>query len=77
VNTEIISVFIRGLIAKFVDSPYCSELGLCGGAVMASFSEYLPWQVMHFLTMFHPLLENVLQIAASFRRIAEQAVLTS
>jgi hypothetical protein len=40
---------IQGLFAKFVDSPYYSELELCGGAVMVSFSKYLPWQVMHFL----------------------------
>jgi hypothetical protein len=32
-----------------VDSPYYSELELCGGVVMVSFSKYLPWQVMHFL----------------------------
>jgi hypothetical protein len=26
-----------------------SELELCGGVVMVSFSKYLPWQAMHFL----------------------------
>jgi hypothetical protein len=34
---------------KFVDSPYYSELELCGGVVMVSFFNYVPWQVMHFL----------------------------
>jgi hypothetical protein len=32
-----------------VDSPYYSESEPRGGAVMVSFSKYLPWQVMHFL----------------------------
>jgi hypothetical protein len=40
---------IRGLFAKYVDSPYYSKSELCGGAVMVSFSKYLPWQAMHFL----------------------------
>jgi hypothetical protein len=40
---------IWGPFAKFVDSPCYSESELCGGAVTASFSKYLPWQVMHFL----------------------------
>jgi hypothetical protein len=35
--------------AKFVDSPYYSELELCGGAVTVSFSKYFPWHAMHFL----------------------------
>jgi hypothetical protein len=38
----------RGPFEKFVDSPY-SELEFFGGAVMVSFSKYLPWQAMHFL----------------------------
>jgi hypothetical protein len=40
---------IWGLFAKFVDSPYYSELDLCGGVVTVSFQKYLPWQVLHFL----------------------------
>jgi hypothetical protein len=32
-----------------VDSPYYSELEICGDVVMVSFLKYLPWQVMHFL----------------------------
>jgi hypothetical protein len=32
-----------------VDSPYYTESELCGGAVTAYFSKYLPWQAMHFL----------------------------
>jgi hypothetical protein len=31
-----------------MDSPYYSELKLCGGVVMISFLKYLPWQAMHF-----------------------------
>jgi len=34
---------------KFVDSPYCSESELCGMWWWSLFSEYLPWQAMHFL----------------------------
>jgi hypothetical protein len=40
---------IWGPFAKFMDSPYYSELKLCGGAVMVSFSKYLSWQVTHLL----------------------------
>jgi hypothetical protein len=36
---------------KFVNSPYYSELELCGGEVTVSFSKYLPWQAMHFLQL--------------------------
>jgi hypothetical protein len=36
------SLDIQGPFAKFVDSPYYSELELCGGVVMVSFSKYLP-----------------------------------
>jgi hypothetical protein len=43
------SSFLRGPFEKFVDSPYYSESELCGGAVIVSFSKYLPWQAMHFL----------------------------
>jgi hypothetical protein len=39
-------------------------------------SEVLPLASDTLLTTVHPLLENVLQTAASFRRIVEQAVLT-
>jgi hypothetical protein len=35
---------VQGQFAEFVDSPYYSELELCGGAV-----NYLPWQAIHFL----------------------------
>jgi hypothetical protein len=42
-------LYIRELFEKFVDLPYYSKLELCGGAVMVSFSKYLPWQMMHFL----------------------------
>jgi hypothetical protein len=40
---------VRGPFEKFVDSPHYPELELCGGAVTVSFSNYLPWQAMHFL----------------------------
>jgi hypothetical protein len=52
---------VRGPFEKLMDSPYYSESELRGGAVTVSFSKYLHWQVMHFLTTLHPLLENVLQ----------------
>jgi hypothetical protein len=42
-------LYVQGLFAKFMDSPYHSESKLGGGVVMISFSKYLPWQVMHFL----------------------------
>jgi hypothetical protein len=42
-------IYIRGPLAKFVDSPYYSESELCRGAVTVCFSKYLPWQPMHFL----------------------------
>jgi hypothetical protein len=42
-------VGIRGPFEKFMDSPYYSELELGRGAVTVSFSQYLPWQAMHFL----------------------------
>jgi hypothetical protein len=42
-------LIIRGPFVKFVDSPYYSELELCGGAVTVSFSKYLPGKAMHFL----------------------------
>jgi hypothetical protein len=34
---------------KFVDSTYYSKSKLCGGVMTISFSEYLPWQAVHFL----------------------------
>jgi hypothetical protein len=46
--TEILPI-IRRSFEKYVDSPYYSELELCGGAVTVSFSKYLPWQAMRFL----------------------------
>jgi hypothetical protein len=36
-------LILRGPFAKFVDSPYYSELELCGGAATVSFSKCLPW----------------------------------
>jgi hypothetical protein len=41
--------YVQGPFAKFMDSPYYSELELCGGAEIVSFLKYLPWQVMDFL----------------------------
>jgi hypothetical protein len=46
------SFCVRGLFAKFVDSPYYSDSELCGGAVTVSFfffPRYLPWQALHIL----------------------------
>jgi hypothetical protein len=40
---------LRGSFEKFVVSLYYPESELCGGAVTASFSKYLPWQAMQFL----------------------------
>jgi hypothetical protein len=34
---------------KYVDSSNYSESELCGGAVKVYFSNYLPWEAMHFL----------------------------
>jgi hypothetical protein len=45
----ILTLYIWGPFAKFVDSPYYSESELCGDAVTVSFSKYLLWQAMHFL----------------------------
>jgi hypothetical protein len=45
----ILSENLQGLFVKFVDSTYYSESELCGGAVTASFSKYVPWQEMDFL----------------------------
>jgi hypothetical protein len=47
-------LIIRGPFEKFVDSPYYSESEVCGGAVTASFSKYLPWQAMYFLQRSTP-----------------------
>jgi hypothetical protein len=52
---------IEGPTAKFTDSPSYSKLELCRGVVTVSLSKDLPWQAVHFLTMLHPLLENMLQ----------------
>jgi len=57
---------IRWPFEKFVDSPYYPESELCGGAVTVSLSKYLPWQAMHFVTTFNPLLRNVLQTVDHF-----------
>jgi hypothetical protein len=49
-----------------------------GGAVTVSFSKYLPRQAMHFLQRStHFSKTCCTPFAASFRRIVEQAVLTS
>jgi uncharacterized membrane protein len=42
------------------------RVGTLWSAVTVSFSKYLPWQAMHFLTTPHPLLENVLQTVDHF-----------
>jgi hypothetical protein len=42
-------VILRGPFEKFVDSPYCSESEIFGGAVTVSFSKYLPQKAMRFL----------------------------
>jgi hypothetical protein len=36
-----------GPLERFVDSTYCFESEVCGGAVKVSFSKYLPWQAMN------------------------------
>jgi hypothetical protein len=59
--TKLKKINVRGPFANFVDSPYYFESELCGGAVTVSFSKCLPW-----LTMFHPLFENVLQTVDHF-----------
>jgi hypothetical protein len=70
-------MYIRRPFEKFVDSPYYSESELCGGAVMVSFSKYLPWQAMHFLQRSTYFSKTCCRpFATSFRRIVEQVVLT-
>jgi hypothetical protein len=64
-------------LTPFVDSPYYSELELCGGAVTVSFSKYLPWQAMYFLQRSTHFSKTCCRpFAASFRGLLEQAVLT-
>jgi hypothetical protein len=76
-NTLFMNNFVRGTLEKFVDSLYCTESELCGGAVTVSFSKYLPWQAMHFLQRSTHFSKTCCRpSAASFWRIAEQAVLT-
>jgi hypothetical protein len=48
-----------------MDLPYYSESELCGGVVTVSF-EVPPLASDAFLTMLHPLLENVLQTIDHF-----------
>jgi hypothetical protein len=56
---------------------YYSESKLCGGAVTVSFSKYLHWQAMHFLQRSTHFSKTCCRpLAASFRTIVEQAVLT-
>jgi hypothetical protein len=77
INDIAIKVHMHGLLEKFVDLPYYAELELCGGAVMVSFSKYLPWQVTHFLQRSTHFSKTCCRsFTASFRRIVEQAVLT-
>jgi hypothetical protein len=67
---------VRGPFEKFVDT--YSESELCGGAVTVYFSKYLPWQALHFLQRSTHFSKTCCRpFAASFRRIVEQAVLTS
>jgi hypothetical protein len=69
---------VRRPIEKFVDSTYYSGSELCGGAVTVSFSKYLPRQAIHFLQRSTHFSKTCCRrFAASFRRIVEQAVLTS
>jgi hypothetical protein len=69
---------VQGLTAKFIDSPYCSELELCGGVVKVSSLKHLPWQAMHFLQHFTHFLKMCSRLfTTSFRRIVEHVVLTS
>jgi hypothetical protein len=60
-----------------MDSPYYFKLELHGGAMTVSFLKYLPWQVMLFLQCSIHFSKMCCRLfAASFRRIAEQVVLT-
>jgi hypothetical protein len=60
-----VRVLLRTLFAKFVDSPYYSELVICGGAVTVFF-EVPPLARDALPTTLHPLLENVLQTVDHF-----------
>jgi hypothetical protein len=69
---------IRGPFEKFVDSPYDTESKLCEGAVTVSFSKYLPSQAMNFLQRSNHSSKTCCRpFGGSFKRIVEQAVLTS
>jgi hypothetical protein len=57
-------------ICKVQDLPYYSKLELCGGAVMVSFFEVPPLASDSFLTMLHPLLENMLQMLIILKFLA-------
>jgi hypothetical protein len=63
IRNLISSVFVQGSFAKFMDSPYYSELELCGGAMMVSFLKYFLWQAMHPL---HSSLQNFLPWSSLF-----------
>jgi hypothetical protein len=71
-------LIIREPFAKFVDSPYDSKLEnlwRCGDGL---FFEVPPLASDELLTTLHPLSKTCCRpFAASFRRIVEQAVLTS
>jgi hypothetical protein len=70
------TLILRVPFEKFVDSSYYSESERCGGAV--SFSKHLPRQAIHFLQRSTHFSKTCCRpFAASFRRIVEQAVLTS
>jgi hypothetical protein len=64
----------RGMLERFVDSPYYFEIKLCGGALTVSFSKYLPWQVMCLQSSAQFSKTCCRPFATSFRRIVEQAV---
>jgi hypothetical protein len=54
-----------------MDSPYCSESKLCGGAV-SLFFEVPPLASNALLTTLHPLLKNVLQTVDHFKFLASE-----
>jgi hypothetical protein len=59
---------LQGSFEKFVDSPYYTDLEVCGGAVTISVFEVPPLASDALLTTFHPLLENVNEV---IRRVHE------
>jgi hypothetical protein len=58
-----------------MNSPYYCESELCGGALTVSFSNYLPWQALHFLQRsIHFSKTCCRPFSVTFSRIVEQAV---